>query len=162
MCIAAPTAPATVILVNEGAKALRETKHHTSTDHEPSFPFLASGLFLLCMTVLVVCLGFDSASSPQGLILQWVLSGVLARATVSTLRLKTSKAIMLPNTLTTHLASARSSPNTKVPKISRRILKVIHVLRPEKSLILPTTTDSGGHQIHKIYNTSAKIYENPL
>jgi hypothetical protein len=30
MCNAAPTAAATVIRVNDGAKALRETKHNTS------------------------------------------------------------------------------------------------------------------------------------
>jgi hypothetical protein len=50
MCIAAPTAPATVILVNEGAKALRETKYCTSQiTYEAAMPFLASGLFLLRM-----------------------------------------------------------------------------------------------------------------
>jgi hypothetical protein len=46
--MAAPTAPATVILVNEGAKALRVTKHYTSQiSYEASIPFLASGLFPL-------------------------------------------------------------------------------------------------------------------
>jgi hypothetical protein len=30
MCIAAPTAPAIVILVNEGAKALRDGNHNTT------------------------------------------------------------------------------------------------------------------------------------
>jgi hypothetical protein len=51
MCIAAPTAPATVILVSEGAKALRETKHYTSQiTYKASIAFLASGPFLLRMT----------------------------------------------------------------------------------------------------------------
>jgi hypothetical protein len=45
MCIAAPTAPATVILVNDGAKALRETKLYTpQTIYGDSMPFLTFGL----------------------------------------------------------------------------------------------------------------------
>jgi hypothetical protein len=75
MCNAAPTAAATVILVNEGAKALSETKHHTLKSASPrwffsnccSICFVLGDVVLPMLSLRVPSMGFCQQSySPTG------------------------------------------------------------------------------------------------